>query len=101
HPSCGTLRLVSGDVLLDPPQSKLQLVLRLRVSEANESFAPVPERGPRQDRHARLAEQPPRELMLVEAGALDIGEGIKRALRPRASHARNLVDAVHHQVAPV
>src|SRR5438876_8632858 len=55
-PSCmaplyvSRLRLVGGDELLDPPQAELQLVLRLRVGEADESLAREAERRPGQNR---------------------------------------------------
>src|SRR5438093_4931546 len=81
------LRFVGGDELLDAPEAELQLVLGLRVGEADESLSCRYEHCPGQHRHAGLVEKAARELVLVKARALDVREDVKRALRPGAADA--------------
>src|ERR671923_162092 len=94
-------RAAGGDELLDAPQAELQLVLGLRVGDADEALAGGAESGPGEDRDARLAEESARQLLLVKAGALDVREDVEGPLRALAAHARDLVEAVDDQVAPV
>src|SRR5919109_4445351 len=94
-------RAAGGDELLDAPQAELQLVLGLRVGDADEALAGGAESGPGEDRDARLAEEPARQLLLVKTGALDVREDVEGTLRALAAHARDLVEAVDDQVAPV
>src|SRR5438477_336575 len=95
------LFLVRGDELLDPAKPQLELVLRLRVGQADETLPAVSKRGAGKHGDAGLVEQAIGELVLVETGTLDVRERIERTLRPRAAHARNFVDAVDDQVPPV
>src|SRR3989440_8405226 len=95
------LCLVGRDELLDPAESQLQLVLRLRVGEADEALAGVAKRGAGEHGNAGLVQQAAGELVLIESSALDVRKHVEGALGPGASHARDLVDAVDHEVAPV
>src|SRR5439155_3390581 len=95
------LRAVGGHELLDPAQPERQLVLRLRVSEADEPFPRRAKRGPRQNRDAGFVQQAARQLVLVEPRAFDVREDVERSLRPRAANTGYVVHAVDHQVAAV
>src|SRR5438445_750861 len=95
------LFLTGRDELLDPPEPERELILRLRVREADEAFARVAERSPGKHRDAGLVQQPARELVLVETSALDVRKHVERALGSGAAHARDLVEAVDDEVAAV
>src|SRR5262249_61957794 len=78
-----------------------ELILRLGVRQADEALAGVTESGSGQHGDTCLVEQPARQLVLVESGALDVWKDIERALRSQAADAGDLVHAIYHQVAPV
>src|SRR5213593_1990405 len=92
---------VGRDELLDAAQAELQLVLRLRIGKADEALARGTERRAREDGHAGLVEQPVRQVVLVEASALDVREDVEGPLRPVAAYPWDLGQAVDDQVAPV
>src|SRR5439155_3210923 len=77
--------------LADAVEPQLELVLGLGVREPDEPLPRLAERGARQHGDAGLVQQARREVALVEAGALDVRERVKRALRQFAAHARELV----------
>src|SRR3984893_6328340 len=74
-----------------------QLVLRLRVRDANVTLARRAECGARQDRNTRFAEQAFGQLTLSESCALDVRKRIERALGPRAADARDGVESIDDQ----
>ena len=74
---------------------------RVGVRDAQVALAVLAERGAREHRHAGLVEQPVGQLARVEARPLDVREGVERAVRHDAGHARQPVQAVDDELAPL
>src|SRR6266851_4375384 len=77
--------------LADAVEAQLELVLRLGVREPDEPLPRLAEGGSGQHRDARLVQQARRQVALVEAGCLDVGKRVERALRQLAPHAGNRI----------
>src|SRR5262249_5302746 len=75
---------------------------RVGVGKAHIAFAKNAEVGAADDRDAGVLEQRGSERLRLPAGALDVGEGVERALGRGAGHSRQAVQALDHDLpAPV
>src|SRR5260370_5921925 len=92
------LRPVGCHELLDPLQPPQQLVLRLRVGDADIPLPRLPERRPRQHRNTRLRQQLVGQLPLPKTRALYIWKRVEGSLRPSAANTGDFVEAVADEV---
>src|SRR5713226_1333107 len=92
------LRPIGCYELLDPLQPSPQLVLRLRVGDADVPLPRLTERRPGKHRNTRLRQESIRQLPLPKPRALDIRERVEGSLRPRAADAGDFVEAIDDEV---
>ena len=62
------------------PQRFFEQVVFLGVTDADKASPGLSEGRPRHDRHLFLDQEPFRELIVVQSGAADRGEGVESAL---------------------
>src|SRR3954452_23831434 len=88
------------DNLLDPLERQLQVVLRVRVADADVVLADLSEGRARERANAAVVEQRVGHLRPVHARARDVREDVESAVWHAATNARNVVQPVDDELAP-
>ena len=96
----GLGRFELPDERRDPLHGTLEIRERCRVGDADVVRGVAAERAARQDGDARLVEQPLCELVRRYRQRAHVREGVERASRLDAGHARDLVQGGDQVVAP-
>ncbi len=95
-----TLRRLAARQEFAHAVERLQDVLgRVGVGQPHIALAENAEVRPADDGDAGIVQQRRRQRLRLPAGALDVGEGVERALRRRAGHAGQFVEALDHDFA--